>query len=133
MATDGDVKSLFLTDKKGLTAHYKKIHLSEGEHLLKRLIDVQNFPDVNSARLDQKFAYMRGMMLVQQGKFEELLRVDPRPPSHQLSSQIASMLTAGVLNVRDVVKIGHAAANPSLEAKPVQSISANIGVILPEG
>ena len=133
MATDGDVKSLFLTDKKGLTAHYKKIHLSEGEHLLKRLIDVQNFPDVNSARLDQKFAYMRSMMLVRQGKFEELLRVDPRPPSHQLSSQIASMLTAGVLNVRDVVKIGHAAANPSLEAKPVQSMSAKIGVILPEG
>ncbi|MBH3379630.1 hypothetical protein [Pseudomonas asiatica] len=128
MAKSGDFKSYFLPEKDGLVAHFEKVNVTEAEHVLKRLIDVQNFPDASSESLNQKFAYMRMAMLMNQGKFDELLRVDPRPPSHQLSSQISSMMTAGVLDVRDVIKIGHAASNPPVLTKPGHSISATLGI-----
>jgi len=128
MAKSGDFKSYFLPEKDGLVAHFEKVNVTEAEHVMKRLIDVQNFPNASSESLNRKFAYMRMAMLMNEGAFDELLRVDPRPPSHQLSSQISSMMTAGVLDVRDVIKIGHAASNPPVQTKPAHSISATLGI-----
>ncbi|QZP28709.1 hypothetical protein [Pseudomonas mosselii] len=128
MAKRGEYKSYFIPEKEGVVAHLERVNVSGAEHILKRLVDVQNFPDATSESLNKKFAYMRMAMLVQQGKFDELLRVDPRPPCHQLTSQISSMMTAGVLDVRDVIKIGHTVAKPSVEAKPVRLIASTLGV-----
>lgn len=126
MAQRGEAKSFFLAEKEGLMAHFQKVQLSESEHLLKRLVDVQNFPDVSSPRLDAQFARMRMMMLVQDGKYDELLKPSDRAPSHQLASQISSMMTAGVLDVRDVMRISHAATNTTIDAKPTLLISASM-------
>lgn len=129
MAKNGDVKSFFLVEKQGLMAHFEKVELSEGEHIIKRLVDVQNFPDLSSPQFDAQCARMRMMMLVQEGKYDELFKVSERPESHQLASQISSMMTAGVLDVRDVMRISHASTHGSIQAKPTLSISASMGVV----
>lgn len=132
MAQNGDFKSFFLKEKDGLMAHYAKMNLTGSEHVLKRYVDVLNFPNVLSPQLDAKFAYLRNVMLVQQGKFNELLKVDQRPACHQLASQIASMMTTGALDVQDVFRIGHASGRAPLQDKPAPVISARIGVVLQE-
>lgn len=129
MAQNGDFKSFFLKEKDGLMAHYAKINLTESEHVLKRYVDVLNFPNVLSPHLDAKFAYLRNVMLVQQDKISELLKVDDRPACHQLASQISSMMTTGALNVQDIFRINHASGPTHLQGKPAPMISATIGVV----
>lgn len=133
MAQNGDFKSFFLKEKDGLMAHYAKMNLTDSEHVLKRYVDVLNFPNVLSPQLDAKFAYLRNVMLVQQGNVSEILKVDGRPACHQLASQISSMMTAGALNVQDIFRIDHASERARLQDKPAPMISATIGVVLEEG
>ncbi|WP_313597738.1 hypothetical protein [Pseudomonas sp.] len=109
-------------------AHFQKVEISESDHVLKRLVDVQNFPDLSSPRLDAQFAQMRMRMLVNQGKYDELLKPSNKPASHQLASQISSMMTTGMLSVRDVMKISHDSANVSMVARPALLLSANMGL-----
>ena len=128
MAQTGEANSFFLREKDGLMAHFQKVEISESDHVLKRLVDVQNFPDLSSPRLDAQFAQMRMRMLVNQGKYDELLKPSNKPASHQLASQISSMMTTGMLSVRDVMKISHDSANVSMVARPALSLSANMGL-----
>ncbi|WP_095151305.1 hypothetical protein [Pseudomonas sp. Irchel s3b5] len=132
MAQNGDSKSFFLKEKDGLMAHYAKINLTDSEHVLKRYVDVLNFPNVLSPQLDAKFAYLRNVMLVQQNRISELLKVDDRPACHQLASQISSMMTTGALSVQDIFRINHASGSTHLQGKPTPMISATIGVVLQE-
>jgi hypothetical protein len=127
MGQTGDGESFFLQEKDGLVAHFQRVELSEVGHVLKRLVDVQNFPDLSSPRLDAQFAQMRMRMLVSHGKYDELLKPSSKPQSHQLASQIASMMSAGALSVRDVMKIGQDSENASLVSAPTLSISASMG------
>jgi hypothetical protein len=127
MGQTGDGGSFFLQEKDGLVAHFQRVELSEVGHVLKRLVDVQNFPDLSSPRLDAQFAQMRMRMLVSHGKYDELLKPSSKPQSHQLASQIASMMSAGALSVRDVMKIGQDSENASLVSAPTLSISASMG------
>lgn len=129
MARSGQLQSFFMKESVGLAAHYEKISLTEGEHLIKRLIDVQNFPDVTSSHLDTKFAYMRTSLLMSKGRFEEILKPDFSSPAHQLASQVGSMLTTGALQVQDVFRIGRATEQLQYMEKPKQDIGVRIGLV----
>jgi hypothetical protein len=130
MAKSGQLQSLYANDKEGVVSHYQKIQLTEDEHLLKRLIDVQNFPDATSPELNTKFAYMRTALLVKESKIEELLKVDDRSPAHKLGSQIGSMLSSGALHVNDVLRIKKSAELLHDVQEPSLVIANRIGVSL---
>lgn len=130
MSKSGQLESLYANDKEGVISHYQKIQLTEDEHILKRLIDVQNFPDAASPELNTKFAYMRTALLVKEGKIEELLKVDDRAPAHKLGSQIGSMLSSGALHVNDVLRIKKSAEQLHDVEEPTLVISNRIGVRL---
>ncbi len=132
MSKSGQLQSFYANDKEGVISHYQKIQLTEDEHVLKRLIDVQNFPDATSPELNTKFAYMRTVLLVKEGKIEELLKVDDRSPAHKLGSQIGSMLSSGVLHVNDVFRIKKSAEQLHDVKEPKLVISNRIGVRLKE-
>ncbi|HAS25119.1 MAG TPA: hypothetical protein DCR64_06125 [Vibrio sp.] len=118
MSASGDRQSFFLQDKDGLLQHYKRTKMNDADHLIKRLIDVQNFPDITSPELDAKLAYMRTIMLVKQGNYSELLRVGTETPARQVTSQVASMISAGEIGVQDIFKISRATTEPLMLNKP---------------
>jgi len=95
--------------------------------LVKRLIDVQNFPDASSADLDTKFAYLRAMLLMKQGDLDSVLNISEHPPGVALASQIGSMVNSQALDVMDVFKISQAAAKPPVPVKPDLLITNRIG------
>lgn len=130
MSKSGQLHNFYANDKEGVVNHYQKIQLTEDEHLLKRLIDVQNFPDATSPELNTKFAYMRTALLVKESKIEELLKVDDRSPAHKLGSQIGSMLRAGALHVNDVLRIKKSAELLHDMQEPSLVIANRMGVSL---
>lgn len=128
MVESGQHACFFLRNKDGLVNHLGKFGLTEGQHMIKRLIDVQNFPDATSPELDVKFAYMRAVLLVNEGKVDELLKVEDKTPANLLASQIRSMVNAGQLDVMDMFKIGQVRANLPHAEKPVAVIAKQIGL-----
>lgn len=128
MATRGQLKELFTSSKSAVVTCYERASLSEDEHVIKRLIDVQNFPDVTSPHLDKKFAHMRASMLVKNGRAKELLNHSDRSPAHQLSSQIGGMLSSGVLTVKDVFRIARDSDALGEVEQPVLDIAPKIGI-----
>lgn len=132
MSKSGQLESFYAKDKEGVINHFQKIQLTDDEHILKRLIDVQNFPDATSPELNTKFAYMRTALLVKEGRIEELLKVDDRSPAHKLGSQIGSMLSAGALHINDVLRIKKSAEQLHNVEEPTLVISNRIGVPLKE-
>lgn len=127
MALNGQANKLFVPRKDDLLTHFKRVELTGGEHLVKRLIDVQNFPDASSADLDTKFAYLRAMLLMKQGDLDSVLNISEHPPGVALASQIGSMVNSQALDVMDVFKISQAAAKPPVPVKPDLLITNRIG------
>lgn len=127
MAESGQASQYFLKEKTGLVEHYVRVELTEAEHLIKRLVDVQNFPDASSPELDTKFAYLRAILLMHEGNLEELLQVGKHSPGVELASQISSMINSGALDVMDVFRIGQLASNPASPEKPNSVIHDRIG------
>ena len=126
MARAGQRSSYFLTDKKGLVSHFEKLNLTQQQHFIKRLVDVQNFPDASSPELDVQFAYMRMVLLMRDGNLEDILKISPEgTPASLLSSQIQSMVGAGSLDIMDLFKIGNETFQID-ETKPVTVISEHI-------
>lgn len=127
MSQNGQASQYFLREKAGLVEHYVRVELTEAEHLIKRLVDVQNFPDASSPELDTKFAYLRAILLMQEGDLAELLQIGKRSPGVELASQISSMINSGALDVMDVFRIGQLANNPASPEKPSSVIHDRIG------
>ncbi|MEW5620625.1 hypothetical protein ABGT18_04725 [Pseudomonas putida] len=127
MAENGQARNYFLKEKAALVEHYVRVELTEAEHLIKRLVDVQNFPDASSPELDTKFAYLRAILLMQEGNLEELLQVGKRSPGVELAAQISSMINSGALDVMDVFRIGQLAVRPASPEKPNSVIHDRIG------
>jgi hypothetical protein len=132
MAKNGQHQHLFVKDKQGVIGHYQKVQLTEDEHVLKRLIDVQNFPDATSLTLNTKLAYFRATLLIKEGKIAELLKTDGRSPAHKLASQIGSMLRTGRLDIQDVFRIKKAAEQLQDVEQPDSLIADRIGLTLLE-
>ncbi|MCP6699355.1 hypothetical protein [Pseudomonas donghuensis] len=127
MSQNDQASHYFLREKASLVEHYVRVELTEAEHLIKRLVDVQNFPDASSPELDTKFAYLRAILLMQEGDLSELLQIGKRSPGVELASQISSMINSGALDVMDVFRIGQLANNPASPEKPSSVIHHRIG------
>nr|WP_321272417.1 hypothetical protein [uncultured Tolumonas sp.] len=128
MAKAEDRQSFFLQNKSELINHWERINLTTHEHLIKRLIDVQNFPDMASSELDARFAYMRSALLVKQGNYCELLKISTETPCKQVTNQIASMLNAGELTPQDLFKISRLATEPLQLTAPESDVIALLGL-----
>lgn len=127
MAVKGQRGQLFARNKAGLEEHFRKVQLTEVEHVVKRLLDVQNFPDASSPELDVKFAYLRSVLMMQKGNLEELLKISEHTPGVELASQISSMVNSGSLDVMDVFRIGQSVARPVVSERPDSVILQRIG------
>ena len=127
MAKAGNKNELFLQNKTELLDFYEKINLSEGEHLIKRLIDVQNFPDVTSGMLDTKFAYLRSILLLKKGDMRELLKIRNEAPFSSVSSLIASMISAGEITTQQLFKISKIVTSPTELDSPEADIAKLLG------
>lgn len=124
MAKNGQYESFFVRDKTSLSDFFQRVEISDAEYLVKRLVDTQNFPDVTSAELDTKFAYMRAILLMQEGSLEELLKVGTETVGNQLGAQLASMLQVGSVDLTDLLNQVNSYLSPAkLVAKPESTIT----------
>jgi hypothetical protein len=105
MSRNGQGEGFFLQEKEQLLSHFERVELTSAEHLIKRLVDVQNFPDTSSPELDSQFAYMRAVMLMKEGNMLEGFKPTPKTPGMALATQIASMISTGSLDAMDVFRI----------------------------
>jgi len=105
MSKSGQEEGFFLQEKERLLSHFERVELTSAEHLIKRLVDVQNFPDTSSPELDSQFVYMRAVMLMKEGNMLEAFKPTPKTPGMALATQIASMISTGSLDAMDVFRI----------------------------
>ncbi|PHN17222.1 hypothetical protein [Pseudomonas sp. ICMP 561] len=127
MALGGQHSGFFVARKDELLEHFKRVELTDAEYVVKRLIDVQNFPDATSSELDTKFAYLRAVLLMREGDLESVLSVSEHTPGVALASQIGSMVNSGAMDVMDVFRISQAAAKPLVPERPDLLITKRIG------
>ncbi|MDW7644810.1 MAG: hypothetical protein SCI25_07175 [Desulfuromonadales bacterium] len=109
-----DSNAYIVQEKDALVAHFEKVELNEAEHLIKRLVDVQNFPDLDSPTIQRKFAYLRKKLLINDGDLAGLLSdFDGETEVKLLTSQLKSMMDVKKLGVKEIFKI--ASSNPRTE------------------
>jgi hypothetical protein len=108
--------SFIATGHESLKTHFKKIEVSASDHLLKRLIDVQNFPLLDSPAVQAKFAFMKKKLLVMDRDLEGLLSSSNEPENKQLISQITSMMAANQLTIGDVFAMAKTDINEIIAA-----------------
>jgi len=109
-------ESFIATGHKSLKSYYKKVEVTESDYILKRLVDVQNFPSLDSPEIQTKFAYIRKRLLVADGDLGGLLSSSNEAESKQLISQIQSMMSAKQLSVGDVFAIAKTDINEVIDA-----------------
>lgn len=101
MYEKGLERELMVKEREEIVKHYERLSLPEEAGLLKRLIDVQNFPDASSDDLSMKLAHLRYVLLMKDGDLTKLLGVDPdktTPIATKVSAQISSMVMSGAIS-----------------------------------
>ena len=130
MANSGQRNELVVQKKEEIIGHYQRITVGDNEKLLKRLVDAQNFPDLNSPDLDCRLAYLRSVLLMQSGDLKEYLGIQYRSSgtvATQLAGQISSMVSAGAIDVFDVYSAFESEQRQyQLMEQPVKRISQYI-------
>ena len=97
---------------------YEKLELTEGERLIKRVIDVQCFPDLDSPMAQRKFSSLRYKLLVANNDIRELVKFHQGPESALLASQLHSMMQANDLSVRDIYRIATVNLADDMDSNP---------------
>jgi hypothetical protein len=111
-------------DTKTIKNLYETLELDESEHLIKRLIDVQCFPDLDSPNIQRKFARLRYKLMMSTGDVSGLLEDREESEHALLASQLHSIMSVKELSIRDVFKL--ASTDVSSKIKP-QSVSKGLG------
>ncbi|GHS84221.1 hypothetical protein PAGU2196_50550 [Pseudomonas sp. PAGU 2196] len=127
MYEKGLERELMVKDREEIVKHYERFSLPEEAGLLKRLIDVQNFPDVSSEDLSMKLAHLRYILLMKEGDISKLLGIDPdktTPIATKVSAQISSMVLSGAITPYELfaVSSGDASAIKELISAPDQKL-----------
>jgi hypothetical protein len=102
---DSRTDSLMAEDSDTVKNLYADLNLSESEHLIKRLIDVQCFPHLDSPSLQRRFAHMRLKLQMADGDIAGVLKSHKEPEYALLTSQILSMMAGKGLSVKEVFKL----------------------------
>lgn len=106
LSSSEDSNSYVVHERDALVTHFKKVNLTEAEHLIKRLIDVSSFPDLESTSVNRKFAYCRKKMLLSNNDLVGLIAEDDgQSEAKLLTSQIKSMMDVKQLDIKDIFKI----------------------------
>ncbi|MNJ51908.1 hypothetical protein D3C77_472240 [compost metagenome] len=101
MYEKGLEQEFMVKDRQEVLRHYERLSLPEEARLLKRLIDVQNFPDASSDDLSMKLAHLRHVLLMKEGDLSKILGVDPdktTPIANKVAAQISGMVKSGAIN-----------------------------------
>ncbi|MDD2059096.1 hypothetical protein NPS58_16840 [Pseudomonas putida] len=101
MYEKGLEQEFMVKDRQEVLRHYERLSLPEEARLLKRLIDVQNFPDASSDDLNMKLAHLRHVLLMKEGDLSKILGVDPdktTPIANKVAAQISGMVKSGAIN-----------------------------------
>lgn len=105
MHDQGFDHELTAKNREEITQHYETLDLPEEARLLKRLIDVQNFPDTNTEDLSMAVAHIRHALLMREGNIAALLGIGEDKSismASKVSMQIASMVKAGAIDAFEV-------------------------------
>jgi hypothetical protein len=108
MANSNQTSALIVQKKEEVLGHYARFALKDEAKLLKRLIDVQNFPDATSPDLDCRLAHLRAVLMMHDGPLREHLRIPQNRTgtlASQVATQIASMVRTGAIDSFDVYRI----------------------------
>ncbi|RBL65795.1 hypothetical protein C3E98_041030, partial [Pseudomonas sp. MWU13-2625] len=112
----GDGKGLMVQRRGEVVQQYARFGLPEEAQLLKRLVDAQTFPDLNSPELESQLALMRYELLMDGPDAREKLRITAqhgRSAAHHVGALIASMVSSGAIEEFDVYRICADAENQS--------------------
>lgn len=86
-----------------LKLHFERLNIDRFDYVLKRLIDIQNFPSLDSRFVQGKFAHARKALLLKDNDIKGLLEENTeQAESDALTSQIKSMMSAKGLTVGEV-------------------------------
>lgn len=102
MYESGLDQELMVKNKEEIVVHYSKLDLPGEERLLKRLIDVQNFPDTSSEDLNIRLSHLRHALLMREGNLSALLGIgedNSLPLASKVALQISSMVKSGAIDV----------------------------------
>lgn len=102
MYESGLEQELMVKNKEEIVVHYNKLDLPGEERLLKRLIDVQNFPDTSSEDLNIRLSHLRHALLMREGNLSALLGIgedNSLPLASKVALQISSMVKSGAIDV----------------------------------
>jgi hypothetical protein len=115
-ATGGD--SFMAGDAKLIKDLYSNLVLSGNEHFVKRLVDVQCFPNLDSPTLQRQCAHMRLKLQVADGDIAGALASHKEPENVQLISLIRSMMSVKGLSVREIFQIASSDLPSSVDHNP---------------
>jgi len=94
--------SYIASEPEAIKIHYKKVEVTGADHLLKRLVDIQSFPSLDSPRVQAKFAFTRKKLLLMDGDFKGLFSPNTEPESNLLISKIKEMMSVHNLSAEDI-------------------------------
>lgn len=101
MHDNGLDQELAVQNREEIQVHYERLNLTEESGLLKRLIDVQNFPDASSEDLTMRLSHLRHALLIKDGDIATLLGVGDNKsiPIHtKVANQICTMVKSGAID-----------------------------------
>jgi len=98
----GMTDSYIASEPEAIKIHYKKVEVTGADHLLKRLVDIQSFPSLDSPRVQAKFAFTRKKLLLMDGDFKGLFSPNTEPESNLLISKIKEMMSVHNLSAEDI-------------------------------
>ncbi|MDD2133470.1 hypothetical protein [Pseudomonas kurunegalensis] len=130
MSNSNQYGNLIVKNKEEVLGHYARFALKDEEKMLKRLIDVQNFPDLTSPDLECRLAHLRAVLMMHDGSLRDHLRIPQKRTgtiASQVATQISSMVSTGVIEPFYVYQIcaQEHRENKALE-KPINVISQYI-------
>lgn len=108
ISQQGDGKGLMVQRRGEVLEQYARFGVPEEAQLLKRLVDAQSFPDLNSPELESQLALMRCELLMDGPDAREKLRITTQPgrsAAHNMGALLASMVSSGAIEEFDVYKI----------------------------
>ncbi|KWS24841.1 hypothetical protein AL062_00320 [Pseudomonas syringae pv. syringae] len=123
ISQQGDGKSFMVQRRGEVVEQYARFGLPEEAQLIKRLVDAQTFPDLNSSVLESQLALMRCELLMDGPDARNKLRITSHPgrsAAHHMGALIGSMVTSGAIDEFDVYRI---CANAEIQNKALAAPS----------
>lgn len=122
---NGQSDSYLANNPEALKLHFERIPVSEAEYVIKRLIDITNFPTMDSATIQARFAYMNLKLLAIEGNIVDSKNSSDQPENVRLLSHIKSIIQAQNLSLAEIYKLAktdigsYIFVNPELATKEI--------------